>query len=175
MGRAAGGQRGGGPRRRAPANKRRIVDITNDIPRQHRGLLRALEAFGGPDKLDRDAYVDARQSEGEEFDRTVLVERYWSVLQNHLAKLAELGLAEARRLGVANARSAGAKFSGLADLGVIARSDADRLAEMQAIRNLDQHQYPAQTQQLLDAVLDLHSLLPKYLKRYGAWFGRLPY
>ncbi|MGH2847635.1 MAG: hypothetical protein ACRDL0_16715 [Thermoleophilaceae bacterium] len=134
-----------------------------------------MNAFGGPGAFDHDAYLAARASQDEEFDKTALVERYWSVLQNHVATLAELGLSEARRLGVPGARNAGKTFAGLADIGVITRADAERLTEVQDIRNEDQHRYPAQTLRLVRAMLDLNRVLPRFMKRYGDWFGKLPY
>lgn len=161
--------------RRMPRDRRRIVAIVNDVPRQHEGLGRALEPFGGVHAFDHDAYIQALETTGPEFDRTALAERYWTVLQNHLASLAQLGLSEARRLEIPGAADAGRGFTGLFELGVLGERDAIRLFEIQAVRTSDQHFYPAQAEQVIDAMLDLHRLVPRFMRDYGAWFTQLPY
>jgi hypothetical protein len=175
-GRARGrgsGSRGGGPAR--DRGRQRILEITDLVPFQHEGLRRALEPFGGADQFDVDAYVAARASRDFElFDRTALAERYWSVLQNLLRDLAAFGLAEARRLGVHEVRRAGPLFDGLADLGVLSRPDAVRLTEIQDIRNDDQHRYPAEVRRLVQAMLDLGSLVARFMAAYGRWFASWP-
>jgi hypothetical protein len=145
------------------------------VPLQHRGLGRALERFGGADRFDVEAYVAARASEDlDQFDRTALAERYWSVLQNLLRDLADLGLAEARRLGVHEVRRVGSTFDGLAGLGVLTKGDAVRLSEMQDIRNDDQHMYPAEVRRLVRAMLDLNALVPRFMVAYGRWLESWP-
>jgi uncharacterized protein YutE (UPF0331/DUF86 family) len=178
MGRGEGarGPGSGNPRSgRRDRGRKRILDITSMVPLQHRGLRHALEPFGGAEHFDADAYLAARTSEElDQFDRTALAERYWSVLQNLLRDLADIGLAEARRLGVHEVRRAGKTFDGLADLGVLTRSDALRLTEMQAIRNDDQHLYPAEVRRLAQAMRDLNSIVPRFMASYGAWFESWP-
>jgi hypothetical protein len=175
-GQAHGGgasSRGAGPGR--DRGRQRILEITDMVPFQHEGLRRALEPFGGTDELDAAAYVAARASRDFElYDRTALAERYWSVLQNLLTDLAALGLAEARRLGVHEVRRAGPSFEGLADLGVLSRPDAMRLSEIQGIRNDDQHMYPAEVRRLVQAMLDLDTLVARFMAAYGRWFASWP-
>jgi hypothetical protein len=168
----------GRPRRGTSARDRerpRILHIIEMVPLQHRGLGRALDRFWGVDQFDIEAYVAARTSDDlDQFDRTALAERYWSVLQNLLRDLADLGLAEARRLGVQEARRVGSTFEGLAGLGVLREDDALRLAEMQNIRNDDQHMYPAEVRRLVGAMLDLNALVPRFMVAYGQWFESWP-
>lgn len=162
-------------RRGGSRGRTRILDITSTVPLHHRGLRRALEAFGGTRHLDAAAYLAARASQDlDQFDRTALAERYWSVLLNLVRDLADLGLAEARRLGVHEARRAGKTFDGLAELGVLTRSDASRLAEMLELRNEDQHLYPAEVRRLVRAMLDLDIILPRFMAAYGEWFATWP-
>jgi hypothetical protein len=161
--------------RRRDRARQRILDVTDMVPLHHRGLRRALEPFGGAESFDAEAYIAARTSgDLDQFDRTALAERYWSVLQNLLRDLADLGLAEARRLGVDDVRRAARRFDGLADLDVLSRSDAVRLTEIQAIRDDDQHMYPAEVRRLVQAMLDLNSILPRFMAKYGEWFESWP-
>jgi hypothetical protein len=165
-------RRGGRVRDR---DRRRVLHIIEMVPFQHRGLVRALESFGGSDHFDVDAYVAARASDDlDRFDRTALAERYWSVLQNLLRDLADLGLAEARRLGVDEVGRARPRFQGLADLGVLGERAALRLTEMQDIRNDDQHMYPAEVRRLVHAMLDLNAVVPTFMVAYGQWFESWP-
>ncbi len=178
MGREPDDSRRGRPRRSRPARDRgrpRILQIVEMVPFQHRGLGRALERFGGADRFDADAYVDARASDDlDRFDRTALAERYRSVLQNLLRDLADLGLAEARRVGIHEVRRVRSTFEGLADLGVLSERDAVMLAEMQDIRNDDQHMSPAEVRRLVRAMLDLEALVPRFMVAYGRWFESWP-
>jgi hypothetical protein len=76
---------------------------------------------------------------------------------------------------VPGAADAGRAFTGLWSLGVISEEDAVRLMEIQAVRNSDQHHYPAQAHQVIEAMIDLHRLVPRFMRGYGTWFLKLPY
>jgi hypothetical protein len=149
-------------------NQRRIATILARIPPAREQLIAAIEEISP--SFDLPALTAAAESsDPRERNRVSAIERQLEALVNWMDELASRMLDEGLRLGVLD-KGRGTPWQRLVELGVIARSSAERLRAVKDTRDDLSHAYPPESWRALHAAANVVlAELDGYVARLRDW------
>lgn len=167
-------------RRRVQVRRRsrEIIDLIDDLPRQHLALDHTMRAFGEDFELAALKNALAPTADIDVYNQAQALERAMTRVQNMLADLAIAGvkLAGLEPPATAQGGRADRSFAALRDAGVIDASVARRLRKAQVVRNLLEHDYEAVSAgRLHRTVEDVYELTFEFARPFRAWIDPVLY